>query len=267
MVAKTARQAVRVITLLGGLLLLPATAMVGPGKGTPWAYWIWEGSLGVKLASAREPFDLGPDDNGPSSLPTKDQLIDQNNQLFAQASSDRRASESTAPRSPLGFPSEGGSERHPANPGGRDSTPLDPEKRGLELPVPWEARATNPANRRGPGVGNRAPEASPLFGGTNCQTVSSVRAVSPSQLLPWQKDCHQLGRYLEQLGATEYSVHPWEPAGGVYRAWCRVKVLPNGSLWTRHFEATGQTAAEAMLKVAEQVLQWRERNIDGGQFP
>jgi len=157
MVAKTAWHAVRVITLLGGLLLLPATAMVGPGKGTPWAYWIWEGSLGVKLASAREPFDLGPDDNGPSSLPTKDQLIDQNNQLFAQASSDRRASESTAPRSPLGFPSEGGAKGIPQIRAGEIRRLWTPKKGGWScrfLGKP-EQQIRQIAGDRGLGIGLR----------------------------------------------------------------------------------------------------------------
>jgi len=260
MTAKTAWQAVRVITLLGGLLLLPAMAMVGPGRRTPWAYWIWEGSLGVKLASAREPFELGPVPTGPSYPGVKDQLFDQNNHALSQNPSWRGVLEPTPPRYPPGTPSAWGGKVSTATPDSRDFPLLDPEERRLGVLVPWKAPSRNPTHRRTPGIRNRVPEASPLSGGTNHQTVSSDTAVLPSELLGCQKDCSRLGRYWEQLGATEYSVEYWDPTLGVYRAWCRVKVLPNSSLWTRHFEATGCTAAEALAKVAEQVVQWRERS-------
>ncbi|MCS7304983.1 MAG: hypothetical protein NZ602_07740 [Thermoguttaceae bacterium] len=81
---------------------------------------------------------------------------------------------------------------------------------------------------------------------------------------PWQKDCQQFGRYLEQLGATEWSVERW--GLGFYRASCRVRVLPRGTLWSRHFEATGTEASEAMAKLLEQVVGWREER-SGGSYP
>ena len=267
MVAKTAWQGVRLGTLLGGLLLLPAVAMFGPGRKPGWPSWIWEAAWGVKLASAREPFVLDPEHTGPSSLSVKIQLFNQNSLVFSQNPSSRGLLEPPSPRPFLGSPSPLGNVVPTATQDRREFPRLDPEESGLGGWGPWEASSRNPANRRGPGMRGPIPEPSPLFGGIDCQTVSSGTTAFPSELLGCQKDCPRLGRYLEQLGVCEYSVHRWNTPEGGYRAWCRVKVLPNGSLWTRHLEARGWTAAEAMAKVVEQVVQWRERNMGGLYSP
>jgi len=267
MVVKTAWQAIRLITLLGGPLLIPGMAMLGPGGKAWWVSGIWEASWGVKWASAREPCELGSDSNGLSRPALKNQLSDQNNPVFSRDPSYRRGYETTSSNQPLCSPSDWGNQMPSSHKERRDSNLWDLEESGLGLWLPRGAQQANRANRGRPDVWDRTPEAPPLLGRDSCQMVFSDRVAPPSELLACQKDCQLLGRYLVQLGATEYSVHHLAPPGGVYWAWCRVKVLPNGSLWTRHVEATGRSPAEALAKIVQQVAGWQERRWEEGQIP
>ncbi|HPP52709.1 MAG TPA: hypothetical protein PK777_07160 [Thermoguttaceae bacterium] len=53
----------------------------------------------------------------------------------------------------------------------------------------------------------------------------------------------------------------------MYHFQCRVKVLPEGTLWTRHFEATASSACQAMQEVLAEVVRWREEMGQPGLSP
>ncbi len=293
---KAVWEALRIISLVGGLLVLPITAMLGPNRKELWGYGIWEGWWVGKMASATEPSLPIPGAKTPLNPKFQHQLIDQNNQqnvsqnpscggtsksiLYPDFSpkADRQRgpipllNPTIIPKDLLGLPTETGMAQalHP----GTKTTPSGESEAAFRE----ESRAVRSSSENGP-RGYKHSLSEPPEGSGSWHSFPEKAAEASGSLLPggqapsgellgpsW-KDRSQLGRYLEQLGAAEYAVHWWGgPAGGVYRACCRMNVFPDGSLWTRHVEAWGSTASEAMAKLLEQVVRWRKER-EGGYIP
>jgi len=242
--AKAVSEGLRVAAMLGMLILVPLTAMFGSSVTTRWATWITEGPWGVKSASAREPTVSIPRGFQEPSLPC--QPMGQEGQtafpIFSCGGGLDRPIQGESPH----FPPEGGvafSEKQ-ANKKERFSS----EESSEALEALSVQKGTSPKI--------------PLWGGKPLASMdTSYGESAASELLgAWQKDCPWLGRYLEKLGATEYRLTPWGTQGKMYHFQCQMEVLPGRSLWTRHFEATASSPSEAMQKVLDEVLQWRENS-------
>ncbi len=246
---KVVGQRVRGAALLGMLILVPLTAMVG-NSSIPSLIpaWILEGPCGAKWASAREATVSSPEEDSLGKAALKSPDLRQNGQDFPQLPSyevlPNRPKETISslppPKRGCAFPSP------------------DPQK---ETFLPEEMGKTNFVLPSEPRVGANGP--------SNCGSIPlpDGQVASAVVFCSEQKDCQQLGRYLEKLGATEYRLESWGTRGEMYHFQCRVKVLPEGTLWTRHFEATASSACQAMQEVLAEVVRWREEMGQPGLSP
>lgn len=247
---KAIGQRIRGAALLGMLILVPLTAMVGNcSVPSLIPVWIFEGPGGAKWASAREATVPLPEENSRGEPSLKSLRIRQNSQGVTQ------------------FPTYGEFPNHQTD--GKSSRPTPEEGFGFLIPDPEKepllsekVGQPNSAVPKQSRLGDSSPSncgIAPLLEG---QISSAARFCSE------QKDCQQLGRYLEKLGATEYRLDSWGTRGEeIYHFQCRVKVLPEGALWTRHFEATASTACQAMQEVLSEVVRWREEMGQPGLPP
>lgn len=241
---KAVGEGIRVLAMLGMLILVPLSAMFGSKVLTRWAQWIYEGPLGAKSASAREatpPFQWGkPRDVASGLIQQRGHNGEDSSQIYFRGGrSNHSEGDTLVSTSPNGGNS--------FNETGKD---------GERFPFGEYKQSFS---------GQSIPPLLPLRGGEEKKQMSLPKGETGySELLdPWQKECQQLGRYLEELGATEYQLEIWGDQGRLYHFQCEVKVLPEGQLWTRHFEATASTPAGAMEKVLQDVQQWREGRKEG----
>lgn len=227
----------RVAAMLGMVILVPLTAMFGSSATSELATWIFEVPWGAKLASARE---------APVSFRSGEPFVGS----FLETPSRGREICGVSNCPPVELSENKSSEGVlSASISGGGLAFCKKEENKEERVVLGEGVCS-----KNESLGNL-----PLLVSEESVASGPPEGVFPSSALfcPWQKECQELGRYLEKLGTTQYRLESWGSTGRLYHFQCRVKVLPEGSQWTRHFEATASDPLEAVQAVVDEVGQWR----------